>query len=146
MSCKLEPLWEKARRYVQRKFVRQRKMSKAELERDRVAYMQANTDSRFAMDRKYDYICIGDKYAQNGSFDNQYFIQDIWGARKVFEHKPEIHYDVGSSVVGFVAHLLSMKQKIKLIDIRPMQNDLDTRFLRSGGGHHLLSVRRHAFR
>ena len=86
------------------------------------------------IDTEFDYICAMDKYAQNGSFDNQYFIQDIWGARKVCEDKPEIHYDVGSSVAGFIAHLLGMKQKIQLIDIRPMQNDLNTRFLNSGGG------------
>ena len=115
-------------------FFSEKKMSRSELEHDRLAYMQSNIDTRFAMDKKYDYICVWDKYAENGMLDNQYFVQDIWGARKVFEHKPEVHYDVGSSVAGFVAHLLSMKQKVKLIDIRPMENNLDTLFLNSGGG------------
>lgn len=129
MLSKYHALWQKAQRYLGTK-----SMSKAELESDRRAYIALNTDSRFAISKEFDYICAMDKYAQNGSFDNQYFIQDIWGARKVCEDKPEIHYDVGSSVAGFIAHLLGMKQKIQLIDIRPMQNDLNTRFLNSGGG------------
>ena len=86
-------------------------MSDLEIEADREKYIASNKDPRFTMDRKYDLICKGDKYANNGGgLDVQYFIQDIWGARKVFERKPLVHYDVGSSLSGFVAHLLSFKQ------------------------------------
>ena len=45
-----------------------------------------------------------------------------------------MHYDVGSSVVGFIAHLLAQGQKITLIDIRPMDNNFDTNFLNQKGG------------
>ncbi len=104
-------------------------MSNKELESDRAMYERLNTDTRFKLGREHDYICRFDKYAPNGQLDNQYFIQDIWGARKVCENKPSVHYDVGSSVAGFIAHLLAMRQKIVLIDIREMNNDFDTPFL-----------------
>ena len=109
-------------------------MTNHEIEYDRQVYLKLNTDSRFEIRKEYDYICKNDKYNVNGSLDNGYFIQDIWGARKVYEHKPNVHYDVGSSVAGFIAHLLSIKQKIQLIDIRCMNNDFDTKFLNDGGG------------
>ena len=116
-----------------KRFVRNlsvKKMSTMEIERDRALYNKLNTDTRFSTGRKHDFICRADKYAPNGQVGNQYFIQDIWGARKVFDAAPAVHYDVGSSVAGFIAHLLSMKQKIVLIDIRQMNNDFDTPFLR----------------
>lgn len=109
-------------------------MSNAEIARDRQLYNALNRDERFKIDSKYDFICKGDKYAQNGNVDSQYFIQDIWGARKVLENKPSMHYDVGSSVAGFIAHLLAQGQKITLIDIRPMDNNFDTNFLNQKGG------------
>lgn len=109
-------------------------MSYAEIERDRAEFRRLNNDTRFVMEDENLYICKHDKYADNGGIiDNSYFIQDIWGARKVFANRPKIHYDVGSSVAGFIAHLLAQKQKIVLIDIRPMNNDFDTAFLNGGG-------------
>lgn len=109
-------------------------MSNAEIARDRQLYNALNRDERFKIDSKYDFVCKGDKYAQNGNVDSQYFIQDIWGARKVLENKPSMHYDVGSSVAGFIAHLLAQGQKITLIDIRAMDNNFDTKFLNQKGG------------
>lgn len=47
-----------------------------------------------------------------------YFYQDTWAARKIFELKPESHYDVGSSAktIG----ILSQFTPITMIDIRPL--------------------------
>ncbi len=112
-----------------------KKMSMAEIKADMAEFRRLNNDTRFVMEDENLYICKHDKYADNGGIiDNSYFIQDIWGARKVFANRPKIHYDVGSSVDGFIAHLLAQKQKIVLIDIRPMNNDFDTPFLNGGGG------------
>ena len=108
-------------------------MSDKEIAHDKELYTTLNHDERFKLDSKHDYICMGDKYASNGVVDCSYFIQDIWGARKVLEQKPPMHYDVGSSVAGFIAHLLSQGQQITLIDIRPMNNDFDTPFLNQKG-------------
>ena len=45
------------------------------------------------------YPCLDDRTALT-PIDPVYFfkIQDTWAARKIFELKPERHYDVGSSV------------------------------------------------
>lgn len=118
-------------------------MSQKEIAQDKANYTRLNTDKRFVIDSAWDYLCLGDKYAQNGGDlsggNGQYFIQDIWGARKVLEHKPSVHYDVGSSIKGFIAHLLAQKQKIILLDIRPMDNQFNTDFLSNGGGDNILS-------
>lgn len=120
-----------------RLYNRPKAMSNTEIKRDRLEFlrlMKLNNSFGFEMKSKYDYICKYDKYASNGAIDNQYFIQDIWGARKVWESKPKLHYDVGSSVGGFIAHILAMNLKVCLIDIRAMNNDFDTNFVRNGGG------------
>ncbi len=110
-------------------------MTRAEVARDIAEFNRLNKDTRFAMKKENEWICRDSKYTENGIIaDSSYFIQDIWGARKVMENRPAIHYDVGSSVAGFIAHLLAQKQKIVLIDIRKMSNGFDTPFLNGGGG------------
>lgn len=105
-------------------------MSDLEIEADREKYIASNKDPRFTMDKQYEWIFTRDKYVDNGcGIDAQYFIQDIWGARKVFERKPLVHYDVGSSLSGFVAHLLSFKQKVVVIDVRSFPDVLNSKFL-----------------
>lgn len=119
-------------------------MSQAEFEADKAHFMSLNADTRFEMNEHTEYPCLHDKYALNGGeFDPSYFVQDIWGARKVAKARPAVHYDVGSSVQGFIAHLFANSQKINLIDIRPMQNALDTAFLRgeNGGGGGWLTLK-----
>ncbi|MCI8508649.1 MAG: DUF268 domain-containing protein [Lachnospiraceae bacterium] len=59
------------------------------------------------------------------TFDWQYFYEDIWCAKKIYEYNPDWHWDVGSSVDGFISHLLSFRENINLIDIRPIQSDIE---------------------
>lgn len=123
-------------------FLTLKRMSKAELENDRASYIAQNTDVRFAISREFDYICRDDKYATNGAgveSNSDYFIQDIWGARKVAATKPARHYDIGSSVAGFIAHLLGANQPTTLIDIRPLPS-LNTSFLTANGGGATISA------
>ena len=127
----------KNRLYRYKQQLNTKRMSDKEIESDRKKYQELNTDKRFIINPKYDYICKYDKYANNGGvIENSYFVQDIWGARKVTSNKPQIHYDVGSSVQGFVAHILGANVNVNLIDIRPMDNDFNTAFLqpKMGGG------------
>lgn len=139
----MEQFIKKLKREVLRPFKRKtqsKKMTFEEIENDRESYVRLNQDKRFMMNRAYDYICKYDKYAPNANFmDSGYFIQDIWGARKVLENTPKLHYDVGSSVAGFIAHLLAQKQKVVLLDIRPINNQFNTKFLNGGGGYNLYS-------
>ena len=121
-----------------------KKISKKELENDRQQYIAQNIDARFAISKKFDYICRDDKYANNGGdveMLQDYFIQDIWGARKVSKNKPSHHYDVGISVAGFIAHLLGSKSTYYTHRYSSI-TELNTNFLNSGGGgHNILTSR-----
>lgn len=59
-----------------------------------------------------------------------YFFQDSWAAKHIFELKPKHHYDVGSSAktIG----ILSQFVPITMIDIRPIELELDNLFFKKG--------------
>ena len=61
--------------------------------------------------------CLTDWYEQSGKTRGEYFWQDLYVARKIFEMSPERHVDVGSRVDGFVAHVASYRE-IEVLDIR----------------------------
>ena len=54
--------------------------------------------------------------------DPIYFFQDVWCAEKVFEAKPERHYDIGSEVqmLGIISRVVP----VTMIDIRPLPLEL----------------------
>jgi len=54
-----------------------------------------------------------------GSLSHHYFWQDLYVAHQVFKNNPEKHYDIGSSIQSFVAHVASYR-KIHVFDIRPL--------------------------
>jgi len=53
-----------------------------------------------------------------GSARGHYFWQDLICARWIFESGAKNHFDCGSRIDGFIAHLLSFT-KVTLLDIRP---------------------------
>ena len=59
-----------------------------------------------------------------------YFFQDSWAAKKIFEIKPIHHYDVGSSAktIG----ILSQFVPITMIDIRPIELELENLYFKEG--------------
>lgn len=65
---------------------------------------------------------LEDAYKEAGNLDRHYFFQDISMAQKINAASPNVHYDIGSRVDGFIAHLLSSSsvKKIVLIDVRPL--------------------------
>lgn len=64
---------------------------------------------------------VTDRYSINGVFDRHYFLQDIYVASKVIDSHTVRHFDIGSRVDGFIAHLLAAyKGELTLIDIRPI--------------------------
>ena len=81
------------------------------------AYNKANFDPKFRASLKNAYICVDDWDTQAGS-TGIYFYQDLLGARKVFEKHTTEHFNIGSSVAGFIAHVLSF-MPVTMIDIRP---------------------------
>jgi SAM-dependent methyltransferase len=85
-------------------------------------YQQKNDDDNFLINS--DHLAIFPNDASNAAgkgFNDKYLCQDLWGAQKVYEKKPSIHYDIGSRIDGFITHLLSFQQKVVLIDIRPLE-------------------------
>ena len=64
------------------------------------------------------YLQLDDRFKESGGIPGHYFLQDLWAARLVYESKKDIHYDVGSSIAGFIAHI-SLFCQVKVIDIRP---------------------------
>lgn len=75
--------------------------------------------------------------AQAGSLDEHYFLQDIWMARQIRLRGVREHYDVGSRVDGFIAHLLSMDIEVTLIDIRCLDIQIDHLKFRQGDATNL---------
>jgi len=55
-----------------------------------------------------------------GSADGHYFWQDLLCAMWITEENPDLHFDVGSRIDGFIAHLLPSRN-VTLLDIRPMK-------------------------
>jgi hypothetical protein len=58
-----------------------------------------------------------------GAADGHYFWQDLICAQWINEENPEKHFDVGSRVDGFIAHLLASREII-LLDIRPLPYEI----------------------
>lgn len=65
----------------------------------------------------------GDRFENAGNL-SPYFWQDLWAAKLVANNNPVKHYDIGSRVDGFIAHLASFRDNIVLIDIRPMESEI----------------------
>lgn len=68
-------------------------------------------------------LCLGDRFADSGQANGQYFHQDLLVASRIFANKPKQHIDVGSRIDGFVAHVASYRQLI-VVDIRPLSSQI----------------------
>lgn len=64
-----------------------------------------------------------DKNSQSGSGDGHYFWQDLICAKWIFEQNPTRHFDVGSRVDGFIAHLLVF-MNVTVLDVRPLEIEI----------------------
>ena len=64
--------------------------------------------------------CLTDRNEEGGNTKGEYFWQDLYVARKIFEAKPLKHIDIGSRIDGFVAHVACFRE-IEVFDIRPIK-------------------------
>ena len=85
---------------------------------DMRAYNAHNTRPEFRASIKNLWPCLDDWDANAGSL-GYYFWQDLWAARKIFQVKPSEHYDIGSRLDGFIAHVLPF-MPVTMVDIRPL--------------------------
>ena len=88
--------------------------------RDFLTYQKlAKLDKRALPVSTY-YPVMHERFASNGNIDVHYLFQDLWAARLIYRAKPERHVDIGSSVMGFVSHLLTFRE-VELVDVRPFE-------------------------
>jgi len=67
--------------------------------------------------------CLSEFESAAGDIGGHYFHQDLWAARRKFERRPVSHFDVGSRIDGFVAHLLAF-MPVTLIDLRKLDSQV----------------------
>ena len=70
------------------------------------------------------YPILHERFSESGQASGHYFHQDLWAARKIYDACPVRHVDIGSSILGFVSHLLTFR-KVEVIDIRPLQSNTE---------------------
>jgi SAM-dependent methyltransferase len=66
---------------------------------------------------------LHDKTAPAGETNSEYFVQDLFVARRIYDRNPAKHVDVGSRIDGFVAHVASFRT-IEVIDIRAIKAEI----------------------
>lgn len=87
-------------------------------------YNDLNTTGKFPILR-YNLRPYYDWNSEAASLDAHYFLQDLYMARKVLENKAtSCHYDIGSRIDGFIAHLLTVVE-VTQIDIRPLSFEVE---------------------
>lgn len=94
-----------------------------EFDEDVELYTTKNTYKNFEVRKDCMYPILNEKYAQAGR-TSIYFWQDLWGTKWVHQRNPEHHYDIGSRIDGFIAHLLSFRKNIHVIDVRPLDSNV----------------------
>lgn len=80
-------------------------------------YKVLNRRENFRIQEQYIWPEIKDKYMAAGTMGN-YFWQDLWAARHIIRTKVKSHFDIGSRVDGFIAHLLAADIDVTVIDVR----------------------------
>lgn len=92
------------------------------IRRDLSRYRSLNKRDSFTYRRNYHWFI--DESHESAGTTSAYYWQDLWAAGKIIERNPEIHYDIGSRIDGFIAHLQAAKIQTNLIDIRPLKTTL----------------------
>lgn len=87
-------------------------------------YKKLNRRESFKIYEKNKRPVVEDKFASAGTIGS-YFWQDLWAARLINCNQPKLHYDIGSRVDGFIAHILAMNIPVKMIDIRPFPGEVE---------------------
>lgn len=97
----------------------QKRKAKRQFKKDLKVFNATNERLSLGYDKRYLWPCIMDRYEGAGNL-GAYFWQDLWCARLISQNNPKDHYDIGSRIDGFIAHLASFRNNIHLIDIRPL--------------------------
>lgn len=96
-------------------------------EEDMQKYESLKPRDNFHIHRQYIWPILKDKYALAGSINN-YFWQDLWAAKLVIDSNVKNHFDVGSRIDGFIAHLLASNINVTMIDVREFPGKVERLF------------------
>lgn len=93
------------------------------------SYAANNTNDHFRVSPAYLYPCLTDR-TETTPLEPTYFFQDSWAAGRIFEIRPDHHYDVGSSVktIGIISQFVPTT----MIDIRPIEIELNNLYFKEG--------------
>lgn len=87
-------------------------------------YQKLNHRPSFSIQEKYMWPIVTDKYASAGT-SNNYFWQDLWAAKLIIQSGIKKHFDIGSRLDGFIAHLLAANIDVTMIDIREFPEQME---------------------
>ena len=80
---------------------------------------------KFQITQANKYPCVKDRWNKNGgAVDSSYFLSTIEIAKQVIDKKPEMHFDIGSTIEHFISKLLAARINVTVIDIRPFSHKL----------------------
>ncbi len=87
-------------------------------------YQAKNVRKNFQINKDNLWPIIYDKYEKAGTMGNCFW-QDIWAAKLINKAHVRKHFDIGSRIDGFIAHLLTMDIDVTLIDIREFPGEIE---------------------
>ncbi len=93
------------------------------------SYRQQSTNQAFELSGRYLYPCLTDKTVDT-PIEPTYFFQDTWFAEKIFQTRPDHHYDIGSSATTM--GLISQFVPTTMVDIRPIKLQLKNFYFKAG--------------
>lgn len=93
-------------------------------EQDLETYRSLNRRKNFDIQETCLWPVVSDKYADAGTIEN-YFWQDLWAAKLICKSKVKEHFDIGSRIDGFIAHLLAMGIDVTMIDVRKFPKQVE---------------------
>lgn len=91
---------------------------------DAEKYSELNHRSNFEIRQEYMWPVIEEKYAPAGVIGN-YFFQDLWAAKRIIKSGVKKHFDIGSRLDGFIAHLLAADIDVAMIDVRKFPGEVE---------------------
>ncbi len=86
-------------------------------------YQSKNRRGSFEYNADTEYLICWDRCDSAGDIKS-YFWQDLWAAQRIYRNRVNVHYDIGSRLDGFIAHLISFQQRVCMIDIRPLNQKI----------------------
>lgn len=88
-------------------------------------YNATNKHENFSIDENNIYPIVTDIAEGADKLDGHYFLQDICVAQKILKANPAKHFDIGSRVDGFISHLLVFRDNVTMIDVRPLDYQIE---------------------